>query len=400
MREIGTDNSEQTIKDKEDDFTLRKENLSLSEAESETVAKKSTDKEESQASQDKKIEQKGKERKNWLWPSKEEIEEKVKKYHQTKWYASDRMILVWFLLAFMALQPILGFLDVYQEDIKFTFLGWLIYLPVMFLFTFLCLKGYRIGYVLVLLWWTVEKGGAVYSEFLKNNVPLSYLSGYFFGAFLMWLLVSSVCLTCIRVETARKKQGKILYHPVRDTFIAVGLFIFGSLPFIGWASVLQNNQNENEISALIMLYVYTKAYPRYCVAQGYEMQNYPHVFVQHYEKEIITFAEYYSQQYDMSLEQGMEQVITLETEREIFYLIDENARNIYRAFVLSYLSENKGIPLEEIQWTQEMEDSLDMKDFCQIMDMEAESFIGEGILPSDSFKEDFSSALHEVLTAF
>lgn len=257
--------------------------------------------------------------KKLFFGDKEEIEQKAKGYYTDKWYKQERCILI----AFIFISFGLGFALLYG-DIQSLLLASSLLLPIVFLIY----KGYRIGYVLFILYWTFEK----FLQIADNE-------GSSGGAVIWWLVIVSISITAIRVENAKIRLKIAKPHkPIRDTLIAIVLFIgcFVSSIFSGI------NKNAN-LTGVYAGYIYRNVYgyDLYCSKNGYELKKYPNLFKERYAEGINIVNEeverYFSEEDYQEMLKRHDEGMLLSVANE-FEELKEN--DTYKYFLINLMNVN------------------------------------------------------------
>lgn len=138
-----------------------------------------------------------------------------------------------------------------------------------------------------------------------------------------------------------------------------------------------------------MIYRHLVGYDLVCKEVGYALQKYPEYFSQKYKNSIQKVNDAWEDK-GTTLED-----ILIHFDKKIFPTISQDIKNelidIERLTAKYILAHQNNVSVDKIKWTHDMEDKLNLKDACLLLDDEAAFFLDQS-----AFDKEFTDRIKEL----
>ena len=138
-----------------------------------------------------------------------------------------------------------------------------------------------------------------------------------------------------------------------------------------------------------MIYRHLVGYDLVCKEAGYALQKYPEYFSQKYKNSIQKVNDAWEDK-GTTLED-----ILIHFDKKIFPTISQDIKNelidIERLTAKYILAHQNNVSVDKIKWTHDMEDKLNLKDACLLLDDEAAFFLDQS-----AFDKEFTDRIKEL----
>ena len=157
-------------------------------------------------------------------------------------------------------------------------------------------------------------------------------------------------------------------------------------------SEIENSQSAKDLQLSIlsgMVYRHLIAYSLVCKEAGVELNKYPDYFSQKY-KTAIQKINYQWEQKGTSLQGKL-----IYFDKKIYPTISQDVKkeliDLERLTAKYVLAHQQGVSVDKIKWTDKLEQKLNLKDACILLDEEASFFLDQS-----AFDNEFSDRLTEL----
>lgn len=192
------------------------------------------------------------------------------------------------------------------------------------------------------------------------------------------------------VEVLNKRPNKY-YSPWELFFLLAGIVMNLAIWFGNY--FLKNNtfteaQAKKVSDAISFIYRNTEGYSSVCKKEGYIMKTYPKIFKNLYAREIASLSHELEKR-GYTLEEAQEELITTQTE-DIKNSIRNELEQLRKIWIMYDISEDNGIPVRNLDWIDDYDEQMSLKEACAIFDEKGISML------QNSGDRDFlkSKALH------
>lgn len=135
---------------------------------------------------------------------------------------------------------------------------------------------------------------------------------------------------------------------------------------------------EDAIGLLTMLNVQeTIIVPDVCAEIGYDMQNYPRVFEQTYQSE-YDFLRRVLKKQGLTFKDGQDAILGFYGQ-QLRQKIAVQLEDFRKGYILGAVSEQYGVPVENLTWAQAFDDFLTPEQTCAMLDENAAVILGEDV---------------------
>lgn len=148
---------------------------------------------------------------------------------------------------------------------------------------------------------------------------------------------------------------------------------------------------EDAVAVMISLYIQETVFiPDICAEAGYDMQDYPRVFEQTYQAEYDLLRRVLQKE-GMTMKNGQDIILNLYGQ-QLRQKVAAQLEELRRSYILMSVSEQYGVPVENLTWAEAFSDLMAPEQVCAVLDENAAVILGE-----DPYRKSFIDAAVETL---
>ena len=178
--------------------------------------------------------------------------------------------------------------------------------------------------------------------------------------------------------TALKKTLEKRFYPWEIVILLIGMIFnyvywFGN-PFIAQPQLtVEQGQKIGAVAGFI--YSHTKVYPMVCAKAGYEMKNYPTEFKTYFAEDIAA-TEKLLTQFGYAPD-NIDNILNEQAKQNYAQNAYEDLTQLKKNLTVVLIAREQNIPIEQVQWQDDMNAVLTLDDVCAFLDENAKAMISE-----------------------
>ena len=178
--------------------------------------------------------------------------------------------------------------------------------------------------------------------------------------------------------TALKKTLEKRFYPWEIVILLIGMIFnyvywFGN-PFIAQPQLtVEQGQKIGAVAGFI--YSHTKVYPMVCAKAGYEMKNYPTEFKTYFAEDIAATEKLFAQL--GYAPDNIDNMLNEQAKQNYARHAYEDLTQLKKNLTVILISREQNIPIEQVQWQDDMNAVLTLDDVCAFLDENAKAMISE-----------------------
>lgn len=168
-----------------------------------------------------------------------------------------------------------------------------------------------------------------------------------------------------------KKSLDKRFYPWEIVILLIGI----TLNFFTWLgdfSSAENNITDEQAhkmgASVGFMYRHTKGYAEVCQQEGYTLKQYPKDFNTFYAEDIKTLKMALAEK-GYSIEEIEKVFINPQIEEEMRQSIHNELDQFRKIWIMTAIAEEQNIPIENIEWKDEYNTKLTLRDACEIFDI-------------------------------
>lgn len=217
----------------------------------------------------------------------------------------------------------------------------------------------------------------VISYCMTKNMIDESLIGMYTWILLATVLVYPLCFIPVQksinkytTETLKKPLDKHFYF--WETIILIlglilnGMFWFGN-PFVDNNADFTSEQAQRTAYSIGFIYRHTQGYANVCQQEGYILSEYPVEFNNLLAADIKALNNALAQK-GYNIEKATQELITPQQAKLIYQSVRDELEKLRKIWTIRIVADEYNIPPENIEWSEELDSVLTIKDTCELFD--------------------------------
>lgn len=181
-----------------------------------------------------------------------------------------------------------------------------------------------------------------------------------------------------------EKQKKSLdrhFYPWEIVFLILGVMInfynwFGN-PFVENKTYFTDEEANKIGTSVGFIYRHTEGYPAVCKHEGYTMTEYPNQFNNLFSQEISSLVSALTAK-GYTFEKAKQELVSAQLDTIMKESIYDELEQLRKIWILNAISEEYNIPVENMEWQEDFDSVLTLRDACEIFDANGIDFLKNG----------------------